>query len=95
MDLLVQQSGKSEKSDPLVTTKSAVYPERLRRGSPNFFSLRATLNPPLSPKGQDLVSSSYQHTVVLNYAQIFVLGLARGFFPLSALLICVKKHSPK
>jgi hypothetical protein len=24
--------------------------------------------------------SSYQHTVVLNYAQIFVLGLARGFF---------------
>jgi hypothetical protein len=45
-------------------------------GSPNFFSLRATLTPPLSPKGQALASSSYQHTVVLNYAQIFVLGLA-------------------
>jgi hypothetical protein len=48
----------------------------LELGSPNFFSLRATLNPPLSPKGQDLASSSYQHTVVLNYAHIFVLGLA-------------------
>jgi hypothetical protein len=39
-------------------------------GSPNFFSLRDTLTPPLSPKGQDLASSSYLHTVVLNYAQI-------------------------
>jgi hypothetical protein len=48
----------------------------LHLGSPNLFSLRATLSPPLSPKGQDLASSSYQHTVVLNYAQIFVLGLA-------------------
>jgi hypothetical protein len=45
-------------------------------GSPNSFSLRATLTLPLSPKGQDLASSSYQHTVVFNYAQILVLGLA-------------------
>jgi hypothetical protein len=76
-------------------------------GSPNFFSLRAALTPPLSPKGQDLASSPYQHTVVLNYAQIFVLGvfhshsliscinLLVAFFPLSALLVCVEKHSPK
>jgi hypothetical protein len=48
----------------------------LALGSPNFFSLRATLTPPLSPKGQDLASSSYQHTVVLNYTHIFILGLA-------------------
>jgi hypothetical protein len=51
-------------------------PHCLDLGSPNFFSLRASLTPPLSPKGQDLASSSYQHTVVLNYAEIFVLGLA-------------------
>jgi hypothetical protein len=51
-------------------------PHCLDLGSPNFFSLRATLTPPQSPKGQGLASSSYQHTVVLNYAQIFVLGLA-------------------
>jgi hypothetical protein len=50
--------------------------DRVSLGSPNFFSLRATLTPPLNPKGQDLASSAYQHTVVLNYAQIFVLGLA-------------------
>jgi hypothetical protein len=38
--------------------------------------LRATVTPPLSPKGQDLASSSYQHTVVFNYAQIYVMGLS-------------------
>jgi hypothetical protein len=54
--------------------------DHVELGSPNFFSLRATLTPPLSPKGQDLASSSYQHSVVLNYVHIFVLGLARGFF---------------
>jgi hypothetical protein len=47
-----------------------------RPGVSKRFSLRATPTPPLSPKGQDLASSSYQDTVVLNYAQIFVLGLA-------------------
>ena len=44
-----------------------------------LFSLRATLTPPLSPTGQDLASSSYQHTVVFNYMHIFVSGLAGEF----------------
>jgi hypothetical protein len=53
-----------------------LWADCLDLGSSNFFSLRSTLTPPVSPKGQDLASSSYQHTVVLNYAQIFVLRLA-------------------
>jgi hypothetical protein len=66
----------------------------LELGSPNVFSLRATLTLPLTPKGQDLASSSYQHTVVLNYAQIFVLGLARGFFSaLGTTYLCGKTFS--
>ena len=49
---------------------------KYRTGVSELFSLRATLTPSLSPTGQDLASSSYQHTVVLNYVNIFVSGLA-------------------
>jgi hypothetical protein len=61
------------------TTTNTYGVVAMELGSSNFFSLRATLTSPLSPKCQDLASSSYQHTVVLNYAQIFVLGLAGEF----------------
>jgi hypothetical protein len=79
----------------MIRTYRADMRHILGLGSPNFFSLRATLTSPLSPKGQDLASSSYQHPVVLNYAQISVLGLARGFFSRFRHYLCVEKHSPK
>ncbi|GFT23958.1 hypothetical protein NPIL_433021 [Nephila pilipes] len=48
------------------------YTRFLGAGVSKPLNLRATLTSPLSPKGQDIASSSYQHIVVSNYVQNFV-----------------------
>jgi hypothetical protein len=42
-----------DKVDPILRLPELFNSNGLELGSPNFFSLRATLTPPLSPKGQD------------------------------------------
>jgi hypothetical protein len=60
MHIVLESESESE-ADPVTLWRTVWFldvevPTCLDLGSPNFFSLRATLTPPLSPKGQDLAS---------------------------------------
>jgi hypothetical protein len=60
---------------------TVLFSNHLELGFPKFFSLRATLTPPLSPKGQYLKSSLLEFYKSLPLTQFDQLHkFARGFF---------------